>query len=483
MNIVEPIFAQCRNKPAELALCAPGTEFNMVSYARLGRAVNNVCQRVISIGITPGSRVAVFIDDPIFHAIVLIALTRLGLVTISGRERDFSWHFAVDAVISDQPFQFPAGRIILANSDWTTGEGRPPEQKHYCHPAPDELCRVFLTSGTTGEEKGVAVTHRMIAARIDRQNLFFGPRAPFCTRTYLDLSLTTSLGFQVLLATLWRGGALVLTGDAEKTIKALPIYEIQNMIGSPRSLLNFVESIERRPEYGCGLKAVFTAGSALSNTLAERVRARVCSNLTTGYGSTEATMVASMPAHFAPRTAGAVGYVLPGISVEIVDRDDRAMRAGEEGIIRIRSDYGVKEYLEDPEETERVFHDGWFYPGDFGHLTNDNLLAITGRLSSVLNLGGEKMSADRIEGVLSMHANVVQCALVTVANESGVDELFALVVPRSYLDVEALRKFCQASLPSVFVPGHFIAVSDLPKNAMGKIERTKLLELLKSKLS
>src|SRR5262245_11245867 len=96
MNIVEPIFVHCRNKPAELALAAPGTEFNIVSYARLARSINNVCRRAISAGLSAGNRVAVFIDDPIFYAIVLIALTRLGIVTISGRDRRASWQFSVD---------------------------------------------------------------------------------------------------------------------------------------------------------------------------------------------------------------------------------------------------------------------------------------------------------------------------------------------------------------------------------------------------
>ena len=77
MNIVEPIFAQSANKPAELALCAPGTGFNLISYGRLARSVNNVCRRIIAAGLLPRNRVAVFIEDPIFHAIVLIALTRL----------------------------------------------------------------------------------------------------------------------------------------------------------------------------------------------------------------------------------------------------------------------------------------------------------------------------------------------------------------------------------------------------------------------
>ena len=206
----------------------------------------------------------------------------------------------------------------------------------------------MLTSGTTGEEKGVAVTNRVMAARIDRQSLFFGRRATFCARTYLDLGLYNALGYQVLLATLWRGGALILPGDPQRTISALPIYKVQNMVSSPRGLLKILEAVERRPEYQCGLEAVFTAGSALPDSLSERVRARICTELTTGYGATEATMIASMPAHFSVGRTGAVGFVLPGMEVEIVDDADMPLLAGQEGVVRIRSPYGATEYLEDP---------------------------------------------------------------------------------------------------------------------------------------
>jgi hypothetical protein len=67
MNILEPIFAQCRNKPSELALCAPGTEFNLASYARLQRSVNNICRRIISAGIAPRRRVGVAVKHSNFQ--------------------------------------------------------------------------------------------------------------------------------------------------------------------------------------------------------------------------------------------------------------------------------------------------------------------------------------------------------------------------------------------------------------------------------
>ena len=483
MNIAEPIFLHCRSKPAEVALAAPGTEFNVVSYARMARLVNGVCLRAVAAGLAAGNRVAVFIENSVLHAIVLIALTRLGIVTISGRNKNFSWRFAIDAVIADKPFPFPAQRVILVDPDWTKGDDRPFDKKYIHRVAPDDLCRIMLTSGTTGEEKAVALTHRTMAARIDRQILFFGARTPFCTRTYLDLSLTTSLGFQVLFGALWRGGTLFLPGESQATVSALPIYQVQNMLSSPRGLLQMVEAMDKRPEYQCGLEAVFAGGSILPDALAERVAARICSNVTKAYGSTEAGEVASMPFHFAKGVAGAVGYVMPGIAVEIVDDKGRALPTGSEGIVRIRSDCGADEYLGDPEETKRVFCDGWFRPGDFGYLTKDNMLVISGRVTDVVNVGGEKVNPERVEEILARHANVVQAAVLAAPSDAGLDELSALVVTRSDLNVESLREHCKANLPSPFVPARFIAVPGLPRNEWGKLERTKLPELFKSKLN
>jgi acyl-CoA synthetase (AMP-forming)/AMP-acid ligase II len=385
MNIVEPIFAQCRNKPSELALCAPGTEFNLVSYARLERSVNNICRRIIAAGIAPRSRVGVVIEDPIFHVMMVVALTRLGFVTVSANDRNVSWPIALDGLIADRSLESRIAKIVLADAAWTTGDDQPLAEKHLYRAAPDDICRIVLTSGSDGHQQAIALTHGMVATRLDRQKLFFGPHAPFCDRTHLSLSVTTPLGFQVMLGTLWRGGALLMTFDVRKTLAALAAYKIQNMVAAPQGLLKFADAMESHPGYSSNLAAVFSVGSMAAEPL-ERVRARLCSNLTVGYVASDATMVASMPARSAsaiPRTAG---YVLPGVTAEIVDEEDRAVSAGQHGNLRFRSDSGVHEYLDDPSATQRDFRHGWFYPGERGYLTSDNVLvlsntAVSGTLS------------------------------------------------------------------------------------------------------
>ena len=378
MNIVEPIFAQCRNKPSELALCAPGTEMNLVSYARLERSVNNICRHIITAGIPPKSRIAVVIDDPILHAMVVIALTRIGIITLSADERNLSWPISLDGTIVDRNSEAPAGRTLLAEMSWTAGDDQPVAEKHLYRANPDDLCRIVLLSGTDGHQKAIALTHGMMGMRLDRQKLFLGPRAPFCHRTHLDLPLAAGMGLQVMLGTLWRGGALMMTWDARKTLATIAAYNIQNMIAAPQSLIKLMEAACSLGGYRSNLAAVFSTGS-LKPELSERIRAHLCSNLTIGYIAGDTTMVASMPAEMASRTSGAAGYTMPGVTAEIVDDEDRRLPPGQEGNLRIRSDYGVKDYLEDPAATRREFRNGWFYPAVRGHITGDSVLVFSTR--------------------------------------------------------------------------------------------------------
>src|SRR5436189_722585 len=141
MNLVEPILAQCRFKPGEVALAAPGTIFNLVSYGRLAHGVESICHRIISAGLLPGNRVGVFVEDPLLHALLLLALMRMGIVPISGRGRRISWPFSIDGVIADKSFHFPDQKTLLVDDSWTKGAERPLPQQHIYRSRPEDVCR------------------------------------------------------------------------------------------------------------------------------------------------------------------------------------------------------------------------------------------------------------------------------------------------------------------------------------------------------
>jgi acyl-CoA synthetase (AMP-forming)/AMP-acid ligase II len=478
MNIVEPILFHCKTQAPVPAMCAPGHALPLVSYGRLEQFIYNCARNARAQGLAPGNVVALLIDEPILQAAFILGLAYLGVETVSVRTADLPKELGIDAVITDQPHMFKtASRVIIADMNWLAGDGRP--MPDHASPA-GGACRIILTSGTTGDPKGVAFSHDMLIERIARHNWTFGSGVPSCSRIFVDPGLGTAIGFLVWLYTLAKGGTVVVRGpDAVETMQAFILYSVQCMVASPAALADFVGYYEEAPALTAPLSLVLSVGGLLPRSLSERARARICSNLVACYGSTEANIVATAPAHAIADTAGAVGFVTPGVTVNIADRSGKPVPAGGEGLVRISGPFTVAGYRGDPEGSPAAFHDGWFYPGDIGRLTADRLLVLSGREKAVLNLGGDKVSPERIEQALASFAGVQQAAAFAAPNAAGIEELAVAVVAAGF-DGAALRSHCERELPAAFVPVRFIQVAVIPRNEMGKIDRRRLAELLKA---
>lgn len=484
VNIVEPFLYQCRHNAHVAALCVPGAPDALISYGRLARVMHNISRTAFRLGLAPGNIVVVFVNDPILHAAIILGLARIGVVTLSGRNPRLPSELPIDALITDSFFPYQAKRVIRADPTWTEGDGTPLPDHQLAPSSPDDVCRIILTSGTTGDGKAVALTHRMVWSRIARHGYVFGPRLPHCSRTFCDMGFATSLGYQFLIYMLWRGGTLFLAGTHMDDIaRAFATYEIQNVVTSPAGLATHLRYFEERPAQRCDWEMILTAGSLLSPALASRVRRRLCASIITFYGATETSMVAGAPAGALTDIPGAVGHVMPDQCVEIVNPAGEAVPAGTEGIVRVRGPYNVTSYFGDAEESARTFRDGWFYPGDLGHLTRDQLLAISGREKSVMNLGGDKIKPELVEEVLKAFPGLEDAAVLSVTNDLGLDEIWSLIVAPAGWDERALRAHCDGKLPVNFVPRRFLPVAALPKNAMGKLERGALPGLAQSRSS
>lgn len=476
MNIVEPILFHCKTQAPVPAMCAPGHSLPLVSYGRLQQFIYNVAGNARAQGLGPGDVVALQAEEPVLHAAFILGLAYLGVETVSLRGADFPDELRVDAVIADKPDVFKTKtRVITADTNWLAGDGRP--MAGHTPPA-SGACRIILTSGTTGDPKGVAFSHDMLIERIARHNWTFGSAVAPCSRIFVDPGLGTAIGFLFWLYTLAKGGTVVVRGpDAVETMQSFILYNVQCMVASPAALAEFVGYYESAPALTAPLEVVLSVGGLLPRSLSERVRARICSNLIACYGSTEANIVATAPAHAIAGTAGAVGYVTPGVTVGIADRSGNPLPAGSEGLVRISGRFTVGGYRGDPEGSQSAFHDGWFYPGDIGRLTADRLLVLLGREKAVLNLGGDKVSPERIEQVLASFAGVQQAAAFAVPNAAGIEELAIAVVTADF-DADALRSHCERELPAAFVPTRFFQVADLPRNDMGKVDRRRLAQLV-----
>jgi long-chain acyl-CoA synthetase len=259
-----------------------------------------------------------------------------------------------------------------------------------------------------------------------------------------------------------------------ETLQTFELYKVQGLIASPGGLGGFLNFYDSNNDFRCGFEVIIAAGSPLPNSLSERVRARMCSNLIFYYGTTETSTISSAPAHALTGVAGSVGYVAPDVSVQIVDDAGAPLPHGREGSIRVQTPVSVGSYLDDDERAEKPFHDGHFDTGDIGYLTAEKLLAITGRKKEILNLGGDKVSPRTIEEALTSFYGVRDAVAFSAPNELGIDEVWALVIYNGMSDEEALRKHCQEKLAQTHVPARFIGVTELPRNRNGKVERLRL---------
>ena len=283
-----------------------------------------------------------------------------------------------------------------------TSSGAPIETSPSGSLASDKTCRIVLTSGTTGDPEGDCPDPphgdgEECALRICPGQPVSGPLA------HLH-EYGPCRGARLSVPDLYprRGGTIYFAGDSLETRCARlrssalrPCWRRRPRLPSCSRLVTnihrsrFTSPPSCRAEACCLTHCSSASGRACARTSSpDMARPRPPSAQ-----RRRRTKSRHIP--------GAAGYVTPGIRIEIVDEMDRAVPAGVEGIVRIASEFGVDRYIDDPIESAQVFRDGWFYPRrSRGSLTSDNLLMISGRQNDVLNAGGGKMAAEKVEAAV-----------------------------------------------------------------------------------
>jgi acyl-coenzyme A synthetase/AMP-(fatty) acid ligase len=479
VNIVDPILYQCRINAEQPAICAPGTNLEAMTYAQFEFMLNALTHAVLALGFQRGQVVGVLIGNKILHVVLSLALARIGVVTVSCRGRSLPKELGAAAVMTETAGPFAnVDRVILVDREWTRGDGARLDDVQFATKG-DDLCRIILTSGSTGLAKGVAFSHSKMLeknARLDYTRLDRWPRS---ARMFCDLGLSSSLGFYYVLYMLSRGGMIMFLGeDTVGTLKALNLFGMENMATSPYGLAEYLKFYEAEPAFHCNFDHVLVAGGALTKQLAARTWARMSPNLITTYGAAETGAVASGDARITTEVPGAVGFILPQAEAEIVDEADRPLPRGKEGVVRVRTAQAAESYFGDPGTSARHFRNGWFYPGDFGYLREDNLLVVGGREETRLNIGGDKINPEIVEEVIATFPAIADCAVISIPNELGIEEIYALIVPRAVFAEPDLRKHCAGKLQRIFIPARFVSAEKIPRNDMAKIERGKLADLV-----
>ena len=343
--------------------------------------------------------------------------------------------------------------------------------------AADDLAIIIYTSGTTGRSKGAMLTHGNLVANGMALRDAWGFSADDVLFHALPLFHVHGL-FISTHCVLLSGARMVFHRkfDAAAALRCLPRCTV--MMGVP----TFYTRLLSEPGFDRAAAAsirLFVSGSAplLIETFRE-FETRIGQPILERYGMSEAGVITTNPLTGA-RKGGTVGRALPGMEVRVVDADDRALPSGETGGVQIRGTSVFKGYWNMPEKTRDEFTaDGWFRTGDVGVFDADGYLSIVGRAKDLIITGGYNVYPKEIELELDTMPGVVESAVIGVPHPDFGEAVTAVLVaqPGATLDEAGMIATLRTRLANYKVPKRIHVVPELPRNAMGKVQKNVLRE-------
>jgi len=339
----------------------------------------------------------------------------------------------------------------------------------------DDVADMFFTSGTTGRPKGAMTTHgqnmRVYQAWSDGVGLRRGDR-------YLLVNpLFHTFGYKAgLLACLIKGATLVLQPvfDAPEALALIGAERITVLPGPPTLYASLLDQPARASAELGSLRLAVTGAAVVPVALVERLRAELFPEVVIAYGLTETcgTVTVGDRHADAQTIATTVGRPIEGTEVMVADSDGRPRPADEAGEVLVRGYNVMRGYFEDAAATAAAIDaGGWLHTGDVGVLRADGLLRITDRLKDVFIVGGFNVYPAEVEQLIARHPAVSEAAAVGVPDDRLGEVCRAYVIPRpgAAIDPAEIVEFCRDRLANFKVPREVVIVSELPRNAAGKV--------------
>jgi amino acid adenylation domain-containing protein len=347
-----------------------------------------------------------------------------------------------------------------------------------------DLAALVYTSGSTGEPKGVMLTHRNMLAACSSIVEYLGVRDDDVILCVLPLAFDYGL-YQVVMATAV-GARVVLECSfafPAEVVKLIARERVTGLPGVPTLFATLVAMSSLAPADLASVRYVTNTAAALSprhlRALRELVpHARVFSM----YGLTECKRCTYLPPEDVDRKPDSVGIAIPNTELWIVDEHDRRLPPGEVGQLVIRGATVMRGYWNKPEATAKKLRPGplpgelVLYTGDLCRLDDDGYLYFVARSDDIIKSRGEKVAPKAVEAALLDIAGVTEAAVVGVADEllGQAIKAFVVVDPAAALDAAAIQRECRARLESFMVPHEIVLRDALPKSANGKIQKSLL---------
>lgn len=467
-----------------------------ISYRDLIRLVDDLSGQLAGAGLAPGDRVGLRTGSNAEFVVALLAALRAGLIVVPldpalpvADQRARSEAAGARVVLVDDAgpgdkepsvrwwpvaVDSGGGTVVLDAATEPGPRSAAPEGLH------DDDAMIMFTGGTTGLPKMVPWTHGNIAGSV--RAIIAGYQLGPGDATVAVMPLYHGHGLiAALLSTLASGGTVLL--PARGRFSAQTFWDDINTVKATwytavPTIHQILLERDAAAEHGTArtaLRFIRSCSAPLTPEVAQALQAEFSAPVLCAFGMTESThQVASTGVDQEVNPAVSTGLVgrSTGPEIRIAGPDGSALPAGQVGEVWLRGATVVRGYLGDPAITAANFTDGWLRTGDLGTLSEQGDLSIRGRIKELINRGGEKISPERVEGVLATQPNIMEVAVFGVPHPMYGEAVAAVLVPRgSAPTTEELTEFCRDRLAPYEIPATFQIADELPHTAKGSLDR------------
>ncbi len=481
------------------ACCIETHDGRYFSWDDIEQASAKLANLLVSLRLQPGARIAVQVEKSAESLLLYLATLRAGYVFLplntayqAAEMRYFIQDAEPEVVVcapdnfgwlSQIAFQsgckhvFTLDAPALGNNSGSLLERAAPQSDQFSTVPrqPDDLAAILYTSGTTGRSKGAMLSHGNLSSNAQvLQRAWHWQPSDVLLHT-LPLFHVHGL-FVAAHSALLGGSKMILLPkfDAKTAIDYLPRCTV--FMGVPTYYVRLLQEAELTAQR-CTSMRLFISGSAplLSETFHAFTR-QTGHTILERYGMSETTMLVSNP-YQGERRAGTVGFALDGVTVRIVNEQGKLCEAGEIGDIQVKGPNVFQGYWRMPEKTAEEFtSDGFFCTGDVGQIDQDGYLAIVGRSKDMIISGGYNVYPKEIESIIDAMPEVAESAIIGIPHPDFGEAVYAVIVlkPHAELDATTTIARLKSIIANFKVPKQVVFVKDLPRNAMGKVQKREL---------
>lgn len=474
------------------------------SWEMFNRQTNRVANSLVIHGARKGDRIALLMSNGLAMMEIMVGIMKAGCIVVP--LNPFSGDNTINAMLADADVAFvfatpehaprikiagEVGQVVATDSHteapagWATYSGwlgDAGDTAPNVGIAPDDLCNIIYSSGTTGDPKGIVHTHH---ARLNwAYDIALALRYHSGARTLVTTGLYSNISWSIMLSTFLVGGTIVLqhTADSGEVLESIERERITHLAMVPVQFQRMLEHPAFETTDRSSMQAMMCCGSRLPT----RIKALLFEAFPCGvielYGLTEGLITTLAPEESAGRL-DSVGRPLPGSDIRILGSNDLPVANGEAGEIVGRSRFTMAGYWRKPASTaESIWADeagrNWLRTGDIGRLDENHYLYIVDRKKDMIISGGQNIYPADLEAVLLKHPQVNGCAVIGVPSDVWGESPLALVTLKEGAtgDPDQIRQWLNERIDKRQRVVSVELRSELPRNATGKLLKRVLRE-------